>query len=199
MEGMKYDLGPEEFKKAEASMSNEQHLMSDMRQLEVRPSQEQLKQIVLDSIDEEFGPSPIMEPELEKKRIPNEKEVVYSKKMLMIFSELLDTNYLDTLTPDDFSVTYMGTHEFEGREHANFFTTFNYKGEDYEFLFNIGSEVSRVGSKLINEYSPQESIDKDVRKNMENDFLLTLRKGIKEDIISSIKYFKETVEGYKSV
>lgn len=191
---MKYNITPEEFKKAENSMDSEQKLASDLRQMEIRPSQEQLKQIILDGIDEEFGSLPKIEPELEKDRVPNETEIEYTKKILVIFNEILDTNYLDGLTPEDFSVTYMGTHEFEGREHANFFITFNYKGEDYEFLFEVGSEISRAGSKLISENSPQESIDKDVRKAMENDFLLALRKGIKEDMTNLIKYYSEEID-----
>ena len=198
---MKYSSHPtpEDWKKAEDSMSNEQKLASDLRQMEIRPSQEQLKQIVLDGIDEEFGGTmPKHEPEMKRVRVPTEEEIANTKKTLDSYNNILESNYVDSLELGDFAITWMGTHEFEGREHANFFVAIDYKGEEFEFVFNVGSKVSRAASKFLPE-NASVNFNEDVEKEAENELLLALREGIKEDLIYSIKEYSEEIDESKRV
>lgn len=179
---MKYNPNPtpEDWEKAENSMSNEQKLSSDLRQMEIRPSQEQLWQIIAEDVNGgEWGDDVIVP---EAARVPTEEEVNNFKKFLSLFKEILDSGYVDKLKEDDFAVSCIGTHEFEGREHANFFVNFDYKGEDYEFTFKIGSRVSRVASKLL-----PENLDEKFEGDTRNELLAVLKEEVKKDISSYIE------------
>ncbi len=192
MEGIKYNPNPtpEDWKKAQESMSNEQKLSSDLRQMEIRPSQEQLKQIIFEDVvnGREIGGNNKSNTKTEKQRTLSEEELNGVKKTLREFREILNSDYLNSLKEDDFICTYLGTYEFEGREHANLFVNFKYKGGDFEFTFGIGSNVSRVASKLL-----PENFDERFEEETRNDLLIALREGIKEDIHSYIKHVEDFI------